>query len=163
MQTKNRLRTHAKPRSRPQASQAPYPHLFCGPRHLIERDRRDHSSLAGVYDGSGRPCHFYGLGLFVRFTGLFAGAPVVTYITFEAPISGMSMNPARTFGSAFSAQAWQALWIYLTAPVLGMLLAAQVYLGWKGKPGIYCAKLHHESDKRCIFCGRYRIFRLQSG
>jgi Glycerol uptake facilitator and related permeases (Major Intrinsic Protein Family) len=29
-----------------------------------------------------------------RFTGLFAGACVAAFITFEAPISGMSMNPA---------------------------------------------------------------------
>ena len=60
-----------------------------------------------------------------RYTGLFAGSLVVTYISLEAPLSGMSMNPARTFGSAFSAHAWNALWIYFTAPPLGMLLAAQ--------------------------------------
>ncbi len=41
-----------------------------------------------------------------RYTGLFAGALVATYITFEAPFSGMSMNPARTFGSAFNARAF---------------------------------------------------------
>jgi Glycerol uptake facilitator and related permeases (Major Intrinsic Protein Family) len=31
-----------------------------------------------------------------RFTGIFAGCLVATYITFEGPFSGMSMNPART-------------------------------------------------------------------
>jgi len=40
-----------------------------------------------------------------RYTGLFAGALVATYITVEAPLSGMSMNPARTFASALPAQA----------------------------------------------------------
>src|SRR6266542_2927564 len=35
-----------------------------------------------------------------KLTGLCAGALVATYITVEAPISGMSMNPARTFASA---------------------------------------------------------------
>src|SRR5207247_6215460 len=35
-----------------------------------------------------------------RFTGLFAGTLVFLYITFEAPLSGMSMNPARTAASA---------------------------------------------------------------
>ena len=35
-----------------------------------------------------------------KFTGLCAGALVATYITIEAPISGMSMNPARSFASA---------------------------------------------------------------
>jgi aquaporin Z len=63
----------------------------------------------------------------------------------------MSMNPARTFGSAFVAQAWNALWIYFTAPPLGMLLAAEVYLRLKGAGGVLCAKLHHHNHKRCIF------------
>lgn len=86
-----------------------------------------------------------------RFTGLFAGTLVATYITFEAPLSGMSMNPARTFGSAFSGNIWTALWIYFTAPPLGMLLAAEAYLRLAGAHKVFCAKLHHDNDKRCIF------------
>jgi aquaporin Z len=89
-----------------------------------------------------------------RYTGLFAGALVATYITFEAPISGMSMNPARTVGSAFSAHSWTALWIYFTAPTLGMLLAAEVYVRLRGARAVRCAKLHHQNPHRCIFrCG----------
>jgi len=89
-----------------------------------------------------------------RFTGLFAGAMVATYISLEAPYSGMSMNPARTFASAFPAQIWTALWIYFTAPLLGMLLAAELYLRQHGVHQVFCAKLHHHNDKRCIFrCG----------
>ncbi|MBV8830912.1 MAG: aquaporin [Acidobacteriaceae bacterium] len=38
-----------------------------------------------------------------RYTPYFAGALVAIYMSFEAPLSGMSMNPARTFGSAFRA------------------------------------------------------------
>lgn len=88
------------------------------------------------------------------FTGLFAGVLVATYITLEAPLSGMSMNPARTFGSAFSAKLWNFLWVYFTAPPIGMLLAAEVYLRVKGVHGVICAKLHHQNNKRCIFhCG----------
>ncbi len=86
-----------------------------------------------------------------RYTGLFAGSLVVTYISLEAPISGMSMNPARTFGSAFSAQTWNALWIYFTAPPLGMLLAAEAYTRLKGVGNVLCAKLHHHNNERCIF------------
>jgi len=86
-----------------------------------------------------------------RYTGLFAGALVATYISVEAPLSGMSLNPARTFGSAFAAQAWNALWIYFTAPPLGMLIAAEVYLRLKGAGNVLCAKLHHHNHKRCIF------------
>jgi aquaporin Z len=85
-----------------------------------------------------------------RFTGLFAGTLVATYISVESPFSGMSMNPARTLASALPAQLWTGLWIYFTAPPLGMLLAAEVYLRSKGM--IHCAKLHHQNNKRCIFC-----------
>lgn len=87
-------------------------------------------------------------------TGLFAGLLVATYITVEAPLSGMSMNPARTFASALPGWLWSGFWIYVTAPPLGMLLAAELYLRMKGKGGVICAKLHHHNDKRCIFrCG----------
>jgi len=89
-----------------------------------------------------------------RYTGLFAGALLATYITFESPLSGMSMNPARTLGSAFSAHVWTALWIYFTAPPIGMLLAAEVYLRLRGAKAVICAKLHHHNGQRCIFrCG----------
>jgi aquaporin Z len=87
-----------------------------------------------------------------RFTGLVAGGLVATYISIESPLSGMSMNPARTFASAFPGQIWTGWWIYFTAPLLGMLSAAQVYLWKQGKAGINCAKLHHQNNKRCIFC-----------
>ncbi len=51
-----------------------------------------------------------------RFTALFVGALVATYISVEAPISGMSMNPARSLASAIPAQAWAPLWMYFVAP-----------------------------------------------
>ena len=57
-----------------------------------------------------------------------AGALVALYITFEAPLSGMSMNAARTVGSAVVAQDWTAVWVYLVAPLAGMLLAAELFL-----------------------------------
>jgi aquaporin Z len=89
-----------------------------------------------------------------KLTGLCAGALVAVYITFEAPISGMSMNPARTFASAVPAHHWHALWLYFTAPLIGMLSAAEVYVRTRGAQSIACAKLHHENSKRCIFCGK---------
>lgn len=88
---------------------------------------------------------------FANFTGLFAGLLVATYISFEAPFSGMSMNPARSFGSGFSAGIWTGFWIYLTAPLVGMLSAAEVYV--RSHNTVKCCKLHHDNDKRCIFCG----------
>src|SRR5258706_8527244 len=86
-----------------------------------------------------------------RWTGLFAGALVAIYISIESPLSGMSMNPARTFGSAFGAHQFTSLWIYFTAPPIGMLLAAEAYKRIKGSGTIACAKLHHYNNTRCIF------------
>src|SRR5215467_11198634 len=88
-----------------------------------------------------------------RFTGLFAGLLVAAYITLAAPFSGMSMNPARTFGSALPAGIFNALWLYFTAPPLAMLFAAEVYVWQKGKSAVRCCKLHHDNPRRCIFCG----------
>jgi len=87
-------------------------------------------------------------------TGVLAGILVALYIILEAPLSGMSMNPARTFGSALPSRVWNAWWIYFTAPPIGMLAAAELYCRWRGKHRVACAKLHHQNDKRCIFrCG----------
>jgi len=91
-----------------------------------------------------------------RFTGLIAGVFVATYIALESPLSGMSMNPARTLGSAIPSHHSMGLWIYFTAPPLGMLLAAETYVKMKGSAGVICAKLHHDNDKRCIFHCGYR-------
>jgi len=88
-----------------------------------------------------------------RFTGLFCGALVATYITLEAPLSGMSMNPARSFASALPAHLWTSFWIYLTAPLLGMLLAAELYV--RTRRPVLCAKLHHDNAERCIFRCNY--------
>ena len=90
-----------------------------------------------------------------QFTGLFAGLLVAAYITVESPISGMSMNPARTFASALPAKSWMSLWIYFTAPVVGMLAAAEVYRR-SGRGKVACAKLHHGNNQRCIFHCAYQ-------
>ena len=93
-----------------------------------------------------------------RYTGLFAASLVMIYISIEAPISGMSMNPARTFASALSAANWTAIWIYFTAPPLGMLMAAEFYVRSRGagQAGrVLCAKLHHDNRERCIFRCNY--------
>ena len=87
-------------------------------------------------------------------TGIGAGLLVAAFILFEAPFSGMSMNPARTLGSNVLADAARTLWIYFAAPPLGMLLAAEIYLRRHGPSHVRCAKLHHTVDVRCIFrCG----------
>ena len=85
------------------------------------------------------------------YTGLAAGALVACYIAVEAPYSGMSMNPARSFASAAPAGLWADLWIYFVAPPLGMWAAAALHGAARSKPG--CAKLAHASGVRCIHCG----------
>ncbi|OQW33415.1 MAG: hypothetical protein A4E19_03150 [Nitrospira sp. SG-bin1] len=90
-----------------------------------------------------------------RWTGVFTGALVATYIAVEAPLSGMSMNPARTFASALSARLWTDYWLYLIAPLSGMLLAAEWYVRANGIHRVLCAKLHHHNNTRCIFHCRY--------
>jgi aquaporin Z len=83
------------------------------------------------------------------YTGCFAGVLVAVYITFEAPISGMSLNPARSFGSAFWAHAWMHLWIYFTAPVAGMLLAVEVSRLVARQPRALCCKHNHSRHVPC--------------
>ena len=97
-----------------------------------------------------------------RYTPYFVGALYAIYITLETPLSGMSMNPARTFGSAFRASYWHALWLYFLAPSLGMLVAAEVFLRARNGVGPYCAKLHHANNKRCIFHHGYRATEIQN-
>jgi len=87
------------------------------------------------------------------YTGLVVGCLVATYITFESPLSGMSMNPARSLASAAPGMLWHHLWIYLTAPLLGMLAGAQLFLMLAGRRRVLCAKLLHPLGVRCIHCG----------
>jgi aquaporin NIP len=55
--------------------------------------------------------------------GIAVGSIVGLEALFAGPISGASMNPARSFAPALMSWHFGALWIYLVAPVLGALLA----------------------------------------
>jgi aquaporin Z len=110
----------------------------------------------------------------MRYTGVFVGLLVAAYITVEAPLSGMSMNPARSFGSALAAREWGALWIFFLAPPVGMLAAAQLFLWSRGVPdplrhqsvaagALPCMKLRpHEDGEACVFC-EYAAARAAAG
>jgi aquaporin Z len=63
-----------------------------------------------------------------KYTRIFAGCLVCTWVMVAGPISGFGMNPARSFASAMPAGIWTAFWMYLLIPVISMLLAAEVYL-----------------------------------
>jgi aquaporin Z len=86
-----------------------------------------------------------------------AGALLALFIALESPLSGTSLNPARTFGSALLARDWTAFPVYLVAPPLAMALAVEV---WRLECRILgarmggCAKVLHRNDEPCHFCGQ---------
>jgi len=88
-----------------------------------------------------------------RFTGAIAALLIACFITVEAPLSGMSMNPARTLGPDLVGDMFHGVWIYFVAPPIGMLAAAEVVSRMRHRLSIRCAKLYHDSG-HCIFgCG----------
>ncbi len=70
-----------------------------------------------------------------------------------APISGYSLNPARSLASAVLSGNYHSLWLYLVAPPLGMLAAAMANRHLVPARKMPCAKLRHEGSVRCIHCG----------
>lgn len=77
------------------------------------------------------------------YTGWFVGLLIASFVTFEAPLSGMSINPARTFGSAVLANLWTGWWIYYTAPIAGMLLGVIISRLVARDSELLCARLNH--------------------
>jgi len=55
--------------------------------------------------------------------GIVIGSVVLLEAMFAGPVSGASMNPARSLSPAVVSGHWEHLWIYLSAPVLGAVLA----------------------------------------
>jgi aquaporin Z len=97
---------------------------------------------------------------FARFTPWLAGALVAFLVFVEAPISGTSLNPARSLAPALVSLRFEHHWLYWVAPVLGALLAVSLFsrvIDTRQRPG--CAKLFHTERYRCIFlqCA-YEVF-----
>ncbi len=67
-----------------------------------------------------------------RITPYLAGCLLAAFITFESPISGTSLNPARSVASAVFA-GWTSIWIYFLAPTAAMLAAAEVFVRLRGR------------------------------
>jgi aquaporin Z len=83
-------------------------------------------------------------------TGLIAGTLVALLVMIEAPVTGTSLNPARTLGPAVLAPNYNALWVYFAGPVLGALIAVGAYRGQWGAQTV-CAKLYHTEKYPCPF------------
>ena len=68
---------------------------------------------------------------------IMAGATVGGVVTLAAlvagPITGASMNPARSLGPAIAALNFESIWLYVLAPVIGMLLACPVFRWVQGQ------------------------------
>lgn len=63
----------------------------------------------------------------IGFAGLAIGLTVGVEAACMGPITGASMNPARSFGPALIGGIWQHHWLYWAAPILGAQLAVLVY------------------------------------
>jgi aquaporin Z len=70
-----------------------------------------------------------GVGGYIALAGLWA-----------APVSGASMNPARSFGPALVAGDWQAYWAYVAGPLLGAVLAVGCAWILRGRGGDEAAR-----------------------
>ena len=51
---------------------------------------------------------------------------------FGGPVTGASMNPARSFGPALVSGDWHDFWVYVAGPVLGAALGALAYQAVRG-------------------------------
>ncbi|KAL0380354.1 UNVERIFIED_CONTAM: Aquaporin NIP6-1 [Sesamum angustifolium] len=59
--------------------------------------------------------------------GIAVGATVMLNILIAGETTGASMNPVRTLGPAIAVNNYKAIWVYLTAPIVGALAGAGVY------------------------------------
>ena len=79
-----------------------------------------------------------------QFTPLLFPFLYAIMVFLEAPVSGTSTNPARSFGPALVAGVWQDWWVYGLGPLLGALFAlALIRSNWLGVFEVEVAKLYH--------------------
>ncbi|RTQ48614.1 aquaporin family protein [Hymenobacter gummosus] len=74
-------------------------------------------------------------------SGWLVAALLAVYVVVEAPLSGMSLNPARSLGAAVGAGRFEHLWIYWLAPIPAMWLAAVLFQRLHQGAPLECAVL----------------------
>lgn len=68
-----------------------------------------------------------------QLAALAIGFTVMTNALWAGPVSGASMNPARSFGPALVAGVWADQWIYWLGPIAGAILGVLIYQ-WVRRP-----------------------------
>jgi aquaporin Z len=84
-----------------------------------------------------------------KYTGLALGLLVAGLVFLTANISGTSLNPARSLGPAVAAANFSYLWVYLTAPFVGSIIAV-VMANFSSATRPLCAKLNHQEEP-CLY------------
>jgi aquaporin NIP len=86
-----------------------------------------------------------------RFSGIIIGGVVALEAMWAGPLTGASMNPARSLGPAVVSGELGSLWIYLTAPVVGAIVAAVLYQALLGRGrlrGVTAVRMHDAATAR---------------
>ena len=103
-------------------------------------------------------CLVAGLFLFLGYKPLRPFTPVLfpflyaVMVYFEAPISGTSTNPARSFGPSLASGIWSGWWVYWIGPLLGAFIAVSIQAKWLKMLEIEVAKVYHfEHDPFKVF------------
>jgi aquaporin Z len=88
----------------------------------------------------------------MRWTPMMNWLLVATMVWLEAPISGTSLNPARSFGPALVSGIWNDQWIYMIAPPLGGMLGLALFRATApAAREALTGKLFHAPNYRSVF------------
>jgi aquaporin Z len=97
--------------------------------------------------------------LLARFTPALVALLTVFYFVLSSSIPVSALTRPEAFSSALFAGIWRGIWIYFSAPCLGMLTAAAIYIRWAGPDRVHCAKVFHDMRSTCPFpCHFQRVY-----